>query len=347
MPPKSTQVVLVDHGDGFLNGAVPDFARMLDEQLAGSSALGSALSERAYRGDVLRFNRWRGERPIDKALIEKYLKHLSRQEYSPAYITRILASIRWYVNRIRDLLLDDATLRQLLPPDERKSIVETAERCLVAKAPRGSRAQGIEAGRYIPVPEFLKLMESCLADDSRAGCRDRAMISLAWQLGPRVHEIAGLTMKDITPAGTGYFIRIIGKGNKQRPVTPRLVGNAALYLKEWLAVRGEAAGALFCFISYKGNLRRLDRTLTPKSLHAVLKARLARAGLPPTTWHDFRRTLLSDVIARSGLTTAQHLAGHSSSATTARYDRLWRENVQEAIAYRADAPSPTGTGPLA
>jgi hypothetical protein len=27
------------------------------------------------------------------------------------------------------------------------------------------------------------------------------MIALAWQLGPRVHEIAGLTMKDITPAG--------------------------------------------------------------------------------------------------------------------------------------------------
>jgi uncharacterized protein (DUF433 family) len=46
------------------------------------------------------------------------------------------------------------------------------------------------------------------------------------------------------------------------------------------------------------------------------------------------------VIAHAGLTTAQHLAGHSSSATTARYDRLWRENVQEAIDYRPDAPAP-------
>jgi len=63
---------------------------------------------------VLRFNLWRGDRPIDKALIEKYRKYLSRQGYSPSYITRILASIRWYVNRIRDLLLDDATLRSLL-----------------------------------------------------------------------------------------------------------------------------------------------------------------------------------------------------------------------------------------
>jgi site-specific recombinase XerD len=349
MSSKASQVVLVQHGDGFLNGLVPDFARMLDDQLSSSSALGSILSERSYRGDVLRFNQWRGDRPIDKALIEKYLKYLSRQEYSPSYITRILASIRWYVNRIHDLLLDDATLRSLLPPEERKAIIETAERCLVAKAPRGSRAVGIEAGRYIPVPEFHKLMEECLQDDSKAGARDRAMIALAWQLGPRVHEIAGLTMKDITLAeGTapGYFVRIIGKGNKQRPVTPKLVGNAARYLKDWLAVRGETPGALFCFISYLGNLRRLDQNLTPKTLHSILKDRVAQAGLPPTTWHDFRRTILSDVIARSGLTTAQHLAGHSSSATTARYDRLWRENVQEAINYRPDAPSPTGANPL-
>ena len=99
-------------------------------------------------------------------------------------------------------------------------------------------------------------MEECLQDDSKAGARDRAMIILAWQLGPCVHEVAGLTMKDITLAevtAPGYFVRIIGKGNKQRPVTPKLVGNAARYLKDWLAVRGEVVpGALFCFISYCG-----------------------------------------------------------------------------------------------
>jgi site-specific recombinase XerC len=40
-------------------------------------------------------------------------------------------------------------------------------------------------------------------------------------------------------------VRIIGKGNKQRPVTPKLMGNAARYFKDWLAVRGEVPGALF------------------------------------------------------------------------------------------------------
>jgi len=149
-------------------------------------------------------------------------------------------------------------------------------------------------------------------------------------------------------AGTGDLLpvlfraHIIGKGNKQHLVNPKMVGNAAHYLKDWLAVRCEAPGAFFCFISYRGNLRRLDKNLTPKTLHSILKNRVARAGPPLTTWHDFRRTILSDVIARSGFTTAQHLAGSSSSATTARYDRLSRENVQEAINYRSDASSPTG-----
>jgi hypothetical protein len=95
MPPKASQVVFVHHGDGFLNSLDPNFGRMLDDQLSGLSALGSVLSECSYRGDVLRFNQWRGDRPIDKALIEKYPEYLSRQDHSPYYITRIPASIRW------------------------------------------------------------------------------------------------------------------------------------------------------------------------------------------------------------------------------------------------------------
>jgi phosphohistidine phosphatase SixA len=53
---NASQVVLVQHGDSFLNALVPDFARMLDDQLNASSALGSLLSERSYLGDVFRFN---------------------------------------------------------------------------------------------------------------------------------------------------------------------------------------------------------------------------------------------------------------------------------------------------
>jgi hypothetical protein len=45
------------------------------------------------------------------------------------------------------------------------------------------------------------------------------MIALAWQLGPHVHEIAGLPVKNIMPVDgkpPAYFIRInCVKSNKQ------------------------------------------------------------------------------------------------------------------------------------
>ena len=70
-------------------------------------------------------------------------------------------------------------------------------------------------------------MEESLQEESNACAQNRAVLALAWQLGPRVHEISGLTMKDIAltdGTATGYFVRIIGKGNKECPVTPQAGG---------------------------------------------------------------------------------------------------------------------------
>jgi len=36
---QPSQIVLFQHGDGFLNGLVPDFIRLLDDQFSASSAL--------------------------------------------------------------------------------------------------------------------------------------------------------------------------------------------------------------------------------------------------------------------------------------------------------------------
>ena len=68
-----------------------------------------------------------------------------------------------------------------------------------------------------------------------------------------------------------------------------------------------------------GHLRRLDRHLSPRALHLILKNPIAGANraaeaIKPLTWHDFRRTVISDIIADSkqgGLVEAQKIAGHS------------------------------------
>jgi len=70
------------------------------------------------------------------------------------------------------------------------------------------------------------LIEVCLDDGTYAGLRDRAMFALAYSTGPRVHEVAGLKVKDVTSVKGEelmYEVRIIGKGNKERPVKPVLL----------------------------------------------------------------------------------------------------------------------------
>ena len=179
--------------------------------------------------------------------MEEYLQALANAKTSPAYISRSLAGIRWYIRNILDLLQDNDDIKHLLSGDQREEISSRAERALLAKKPRGERAAGIETGRYIPEQEFDTLIDVCLADDTYAGLRDRAMFALAYSIGPRVHEVAGLKVKDVTLVKGDelmYEVRIIGKGNKERPVKPVLVGGAAQYLHEWLLLRGDTPGAL-------------------------------------------------------------------------------------------------------
>jgi site-specific recombinase XerD len=343
-------IVLGPAGDGFLVGIVPDFTQLLDDQLK-VSGLGSGHSERAYRGDIIRFNKWRGERSITKSLVTEYLRHLSDNKKSPSYISRCLAAIRWYTRAIRDILYDNKDVKRLLSPERRAEILEQVDRALEAKKPRGERAAGIEKGRYIPLQEFEALIDVCLADDTYASLRDRAMLALAYSTGPRVHEVAGLKIKDVEKEGgeeLKYTLRIIGKGNKERPIKPELVAGAAQYLQDWLLIRGAEPGALFCYITQpgkisdaKGVLSRKKTHLTTDALVKVLQKREREAGLEHhLCWHDFRRTYISDLIKQKGLIAAQKIIGHSSTNVTSIYDRTYRDTAAEvahmrAIPYRA------------
>lgn len=65
-------------------------------------------------------------------------------------------------------------------------------------------------------------------------------------------------------------------------------------------------------------LRRLDS----RTILVVAQRRAKAAGCKHLTPHDFRRTMISDLLdAGADLSTVQRLAGHAQVGTTARYDR--------------------------
>jgi len=337
-------ITVIPTTDGFLDDLVPDAGMLIVDQLEKSGGLGSTHSKRAYRDDIRRFNEWRSNRPITKSLVEEYLQALAIAKTSPAYISRSLAGIRWYIRNIIDLLQDNDDVIKILSGEQREDISSRAERALLARKPRGERAAGIETGRYISQQEFDTLIEVCLADDTYAGLRDRVMIALAYSTGPRVHEVAGLKVRDVTLVKGDelmYEVRIIGKGNKERPVKPVLVGGAAQYLHEWLLLLGSTPGALFCYITRpskrsgaKGVISRKERHLTTDALVKILEKRQLQAGHEHLSWHDFRRTYISDLINQYDLVTAQKIIGHSSTNITAKYDRTWQDKAREAARMR-------------
>jgi integrase len=98
---------------------------------------------------------------------------------------------------------------------------------------------------------------------------------------------------------------------------------------------------LFCYITKaskgsgaKGVLPRKDAHLTTDALVKILEKRRLQAGLEHLSWHDFRRTYISDLINQYDLVTAQKIIGHSSTSITAKYDRTWQDKAKEAARTR-------------
>jgi len=110
---------------------------------------------------------------------------------------------------------------------------------------------------------------------------------------------------------------IIGKGNKQRPANSSLTRMQRIYLREWLEIRGSDPGALFCYITRGGSPATTGSSFIAQSAALDLEEPYSRGearsrGIKPLTWHDFRRTVISDIIGDSkqgGLVEAQKIAG--------------------------------------
>ena len=67
-------------------------------------------------------------------------------------------------------------------------------------------------------------------------------------------------------------------------------------------------------------------------IYKIIKRRAEKAGLERFSPHDFRRTFCSDLLAEGeDVFTVQSLAGHSTPATTAKYDRRGEARKRKAV----------------
>jgi integrase/recombinase XerD len=151
-----------------------------------------------------------------------------------------------------------------------------------------------------------------------AGLRDRALLELTYACGLRASEAVGLKLNQIDMK-VGY-LRILGKGNKERVVP---VGKVAI---EWLgnylkSGRPKLLGKKASYFVFVG---RAGKPITRQRFWQLFKAYSISAGIknevsPHVLRHSFATHLLE---GGADLRVVQMLLGHSSICTTQIYTHL-------------------------
>jgi len=204
---------------------------------------------------------------------------------------------------------------------------EAFHRAVDLKPVKGRALKAAEKGRHLTYGEVAALVAACV-DGTKAGARDAAMLALGEGCGLRRAEIVGLDVTDIDMAEKWVTVRR-GKGAKARRVP--MEASVAEAVGDWLAVRGDAPGALFWQIR-RGDHMQDGKRLTAQSVAVTMAARAEAAGVQGFTPHDMRRTFAGNLLdAGVSLSTVQTLMGHSSANTTAGYDRRGSRAMMEAV----------------
>jgi site-specific recombinase XerD len=76
----------------------------------------------------------------------------------------------------------------------------------------------------------------------------------------------------------------------------------------------------------------MNQKLSGESMRRALDKRIEQAGIRPLTWHDLRRSLISELLDKGvDIKTVADIVGHKSVNTTARYDRRDEKTMRKAI----------------
>jgi integrase/recombinase XerD len=296
--------------------AATDLDRAIDDFLAYLKVERglAAATIRAYRGDLDDFAAARGSasewaRTPDAAL--RYLAARTRRGrrndpgLAPTSLRRRAASIRGFYR---------------FAFGEGLIAVDVAQHIDLPRQPR-------------LLPETLTVQETERLIDAAPDLRSRALLELLYAAGLRISEALNLDAEDLSLDGA--FVRVIGKGDRERLVP---IGDIAIdWLRRWLDEGRPALLAAGHVAPDRGGpvfLGDRGRRLARQQAFTIVKAAARAAGLgnrisPHTLRHSFATHLLE---GGADLRIVQELLGHASISTTQLYTHLTGERVREVYA---------------
>ncbi len=245
-----------------------------------------------------------GVEELDQEQLGRFLISVSELGLSAKSQARILSGIKAFY---RYLLLEE--------------VIEKDPTALL-EGPR----LGTKLPEVLSVGEIDRMLEGI--DLSKAqGRRNRAMLETLYSCGLRVSELVELQISGIFRAEG--FIRVIGKGDKERlvPVSPRALREIDLYMpdRNMLSIQPGNEDILF--------LNRRGKMLTRNMVFTIIKELASAAGIKKTVSpHTFRHSFATHLVeGGADLRAVQEMLGHESITTTEIYTHLDREYLREAI----------------
>ncbi len=275
----------------------------LEKSLAGNSV-------QAYLRDIDKLTAYLGEEkkaPKDITLkdLEQFTKWITELGMTPTSQARIISGLRSFY---KYCLLEQIT---------------TTDPTALLEAPKLKRA----LPDVLSFEEIEKIIGEI--DLSKAeGGRNKAMLETLYSCGLRVSELIELKLSNLY-LDVG-FIRVIGKGNKERLVP---IGSSAVkYIKIYkddirihIAIKKGQEDILF--------LNRRGSMLTRVMVFLIIKELVQKAGITKTiSPHTFRHSFATHLVeGGADLRAVQEMLGHESITTTEIYTHLDREYLRDTL----------------
>jgi len=264
----------------------------------------------AYQNDVSKLNDFAGCRnlavtDLTYAHLKEFVGELFDLGLSARTQARIISGIKQFFGFLilEDLLKDDPSELLEMPKIGRK------------------------------LPEILTIEEidqliGAIDLGKLEGHRNRAMIETLYSCGLRVSELVNLRFSDIY--FEEGFIRVIGKGNKERlvPVSPSVEKEIGIYndhIRRHQTIQPGNENVVF--------LNRRGAMLTRVMIFTIIKNLSQAIGLEKTVSpHTFRHSFATHLIeGGANLRAVQDMLGHESITTTEIYTHLDQRFLRDAI----------------
>lgn len=260
----------------------------------------------SYLRDLIAFSNFIGEEyeinqieNINKEHIHLYLKELSKTNCTNS-ISRKLVSLRMlYIFLVKENILKENLMSSFTLPkrDKKLPIVLSQE-------------------------EMIEILDGIIVCDAISS-RNRCMVELLYATGMRISELLNLTLKDLN-IKMG-FIKVIGKGNKERmiPIGSYVGEILEQYINDYRAEFNIKNDSLLFFNKHG---QRLSREEFYSILQTIVNSTSITKKVSP---HTFRHTFATHLLENGAdLRSIQELLGHSDISTTTIYTHISNQKIR-------------------